>query len=64
MDVRQDHIDVRATEQPELSIRLCHRAPWVWYKANQLHGDYSERGRSPLYGNDGTAHTDIKRRHC
>ena len=32
----QDHIDVRATEQPELSIRLCHRAPWVCYKANQL----------------------------
>ena len=25
-----------ATEQPELSIRLCHRAPWVCYRANQL----------------------------
>ena len=35
-DVLQDHIDVRATKQPELSIRLCHRAPWVCYKTNQL----------------------------
>ena len=26
MDVLQDHIDVRATEQPKLPIRLCQRA--------------------------------------
>ena len=25
-----------ATEQPGLSIGLCHRAPWVCYRANQL----------------------------
>ena len=36
MDVLQDHIDVRATEQPELPIRLCQRAPWVCCKTNQL----------------------------
>ena len=32
----QDHIDVRATKQLELSIRLRHRAPWICYKTHQL----------------------------
>ena len=49
MDVLQDHIDVRATEQPKLPIRLCQRAPWVCCKTNQLRARWVRATEQPSY---------------